>query len=151
MKRGLRLTQPDDAVATLQVRRSQLLELIREAIGEARPLRRNVAVLMLCLEPKDRLRLFTLDHAENAIRAAVTVLPRLLRPVDRYCFVGADQICVLLPDLATTGQALLAAHKLSNEVAAAIEANPGEAWARVLVGIACFPDQADRAESLLVH
>jgi EAL domain-containing protein (putative c-di-GMP-specific phosphodiesterase class I)/GGDEF domain-containing protein len=151
MNAGLRVPQHDDAVGSLQVRRSQLLGLIRDAMQQARPLRRNVAVLMLCLDPKDRLRLFTLDHAENATNATTQALPRLLRSVDRFCLVGADQICVVLPDLSTTAQAFLAAHKLSREISAELEAAPGDAWARVLVGIACFPDQSEDAESLLVH
>lgn len=150
MSPGRRTPQRADA-DTLQVRRSQLLGLIDAAIDQARPLRRYVAVLMLRLDPKDRLRLFTLDHAGDATPAALGVLPRLLRPVDRYCAVGVDQVCVLLPDLATTAQAFLAAHRLSNEVTLELEATHGDDWARVLVGIACFPDQSEDAESLLVH
>jgi EAL domain-containing protein (putative c-di-GMP-specific phosphodiesterase class I)/GGDEF domain-containing protein len=147
-----RLTRPRrNPSASLSVRRSHLLGLVRDAIGQALPARRCVAVLMLRLDPKDRLRLFTLDHAENAAEAATGALPRLLRSVDRFCLVGAEQICVLLPDLASTAQAVLAAHKLSREVSATLEAIPGDPWARVLVGIACYPDQAQDAESLLVH
>jgi EAL domain-containing protein (putative c-di-GMP-specific phosphodiesterase class I)/GGDEF domain-containing protein len=146
-----RLDSPHGPAGSLQVRRSQLLGLIRDAVDRARPAGRSVAVLMLCLDPKDRLRLFTLDHAENAARAAMATLPRLLRSVDRFCLVGAEQVCVILPDLATTAQAFLAAHKLSSEVSAGLEALPGEPWARVLVGIACFPDQSEDAEALLVH
>jgi len=133
------------------VRRSQLLAVVREAITKARSVQRGVAVLMICLKPKDRLRLFTQDQVEAHLEKAFAGLAQLLRPADLFCFVGAREVCVVLPDLAAAAQAFLAAHKLSRGVSETARELPGDVWARALIGIACFPDQAEDADSLLMH
>lgn len=146
-----RLAPPPVAAGAMQVRRSELLSLLRDAIERAGSARRSVAVLMLCFDPQDRLRLFTRDEAQDATRLAMEGLPRFLRPADRYCSVGMEQVCIVLPDLTTTAQAFLAAHKVSAEISVAFQSMSRDLWARVVVGIATYPEQAKDAESLLVN
>jgi EAL domain-containing protein (putative c-di-GMP-specific phosphodiesterase class I)/GGDEF domain-containing protein len=133
------------------VRRSQLLAVVREAIDKATSMQRSVAVLMIRLKPKDRLRLFTQDHAEAHLEKAFAGLAQLLRSEDLFCVVGVRQVCVVLPDLPATAQAFLAAHKLSRELSQATRELPGDIWDRALIGISCFPDQAEDPDSLLLR
>jgi EAL domain-containing protein (putative c-di-GMP-specific phosphodiesterase class I) len=65
--------------------------------------------------------------------------------------VNAGQVCIVLPDLANAAQALLAAYKLSRGMHEAAADTPGEPWVRPLIGIACFPDQAEDEASLLMQ
>lgn len=134
------------------VPRSQLLEVIRIAINSARRERRGVGVLMLRVSPHDRLHLFTKDSMEAELQGVLSSLPDLLRPADCLCFVDARQVCVVLPNLTSTAQAFLASHKLSRGICEAIN-NAQAEWpgARPLIGIACYPEQAGDAESLLVQ
>ena len=138
-----RRTQNPSVDAGKPVGRSQLLDVIREAVQAAQRQHRSAAVLMLCLKPKDRLNLLTQDQVQERLEAALARLPALLRPADLYCVVNAGQVCIVLPDLANAAQALLAAYKLSRGMHEAAADTPGEPWVRPLIGIACFPDQAE--------
>jgi len=145
-------TQKPPADAGKPVGRSQLLGVIRDALQGARKHQRSAAVLMLCLKPKDRLHLLTQDHVQDRLEGAIAYLPSLLRPADLYCVVGPGQVCVVLPDLANTAQALLAAYKLSRGMhEATADAAASDPWVRALIGIACFPDQAEDESSLLMQ
>ncbi|HXV06976.1 MAG TPA: GGDEF domain-containing phosphodiesterase [Burkholderiales bacterium] len=133
------------------MQRSRLVPAVGEAIAKASTAKRCVAVLMLRLKPKDRLFLFTQQDVEAQARKEFEQLAQLLRPADRYCIVDTLQTCILLPDLAAAAQATLAAHKLSRAMAHASRNPPGQSWARLLIGIACCPDHAEDAESLLMR
>jgi EAL domain-containing protein (putative c-di-GMP-specific phosphodiesterase class I) len=106
---------------------------------------------MLRLRPKDRLSLFTQERWEARAEKEFIYLARLLRPADRYCIVDTLQLCIVLPDLAAAAQATLAAHKLSRAMTHSSRNLPGQAWGRVLIGIACSPDHAGDVETLLMH
>jgi len=133
-----------------QIQRSHLVPAVAETIAKARSTKRCVAVLMLRLKPKDRLRLFTQEHIGAQAEQEFVQLAQLLRPADRYCIVDTLQLCMVLPDLAAAAQATLAAHKLSRATAHASRRLPGLIWGRVLIGIACSPDHAEDAETLLM-
>ena len=105
---------------------------------------------MLRLKPKDRLHLFTQEHIVAQAEQEFAQLAELLRPADRYCVVDTLQLCMVLPDLATAAQATLAAHKLSRAISHAARPSPVLSWGRVLIGIACSPDHAEDAETLLM-
>jgi len=144
-------TQDPTADAGKPVGRSQLLGVIRDAVQGARTHQRSAAVLMLCLKPKDRLHLLTQDRVQERLEGAIAKLPLLLRPADLYCVVGPGQVCVVLPELANTAQALLAAYKLSRGMHEATADGASDPWVRALIGIACFPDQAEDESSLLMQ
>jgi EAL domain-containing protein (putative c-di-GMP-specific phosphodiesterase class I) len=133
------------------MQRSRLVPAVGEAIVKARVGKRCVAVLMLRLKPKDRLRLFTHADVEAQANQEFEQLAQVLRPADRYCIVDTLQMCILLPDLGAGAQATLAAHKLSRAMALASRNQAGMDWARVLIGVACCPDHAQDAESLLTR
>ena len=124
--------QKPAADAGKPVGRSQLLGVIRDALQGARKHQRSAAVLMLGLKPKDRLHLLTQDHVQDRLEGAIAYLPSLLRPADLYCVVGPGQVCVVLPDLANTAQALLAAYKLSRGMhEATADAAASDPWGPV--------------------
>ncbi len=133
-----------------QIQRSHLVPAVAETIAKARSAKRCVAVLMLRLKPKDRLHLFTQEHIGAQAEQEFVQLAQLLRPADRYCIVDTLQLCMVLPDLAAAAQATLAAHKISRAMADASRRLPGLIWGRVLIGIACSPDHAEDAETLLM-
>jgi EAL domain-containing protein (putative c-di-GMP-specific phosphodiesterase class I) len=141
--------QKQPGAQTLQ--RSHLVPVVREAIAKARTANRCVAVLMLRLKPRDRLSLFTQEDLESQAAQEFVQLAQLLRPTDRYCTADTLQLCIVLPDLAAAAQATLAAHKLSRAMAHAPRNPPGQGWGRALIGIACCPDHAQDAESLLMR
>jgi EAL domain-containing protein (putative c-di-GMP-specific phosphodiesterase class I) len=130
--------------------RSHLVPVVAQTIAKATSAKRCVAVLMLRLKPKDRLCLFTQENAGAQAEKEFVQLAELLRPADRYCIVDTLQVCIVLPDLAAAAQATLAAHKLSRTMAHASRRLSGQIWGRVLIGVACCPDQAQDAESLLM-
>ncbi len=134
-----------------QMQRSHLVPVVGETIAKASAAKRGVAVLMLRLKPKDRIYLFTQERWEVQAEKEFVQLAQLLRPADRYCIVDTLQLCIVLPDLAAAAQATLAAHKLSRAMAHASRKLPGQSWGRVLIGIACCPDHAEDAESLLMR
>lgn len=106
---------------------------------------------MLRLRPRDRLCLFTQERWEAQAEKEFVQLAQLLRPADRYCIVDTRQLCIVLPDLAAAAQATLAAHKLSRAMAHASRKLHEQTWGRVLIGVACWPDHAKDAESLLMR
>ncbi len=132
-----------------QIQRSQLVPAVAETIAKARSAKRCVAVLMLRLKPRDRLSLLTQEHIGAQAEQEFVQLAQLLRPADRYCIVDTLQLCMVLPDLAAAAQATLAAHKLSRAMMHASRRLP-LIWGRVLLGIACSPDHAEDAETLLM-
>lgn len=131
--------------------RSRLLPSLAETIAKAAVAKRCVAVIMLRLKPNDRLALFTSEDAAVQAEHEFMQLAQLLRPADQYCIVDALQLCIVLPDLATAAQATLAAHKLSRAMTHAPWQTSGKLWGRGLIGVACWPDQATDAESLLIR
>jgi len=131
--------------------RHDLRQAIRSAISDACEARRHCAVLLVSVEPKDRLLLLTQDWVDPHIAEAMHTLPTMLRGADRYAMLGPRQCCILLPALANVAQAMLAAHKISRSLFELLSTQPGEGWARVLVGIACCPEHAVDTDMLLMR
>jgi len=131
--------------------RGQLREAIRGAIVEADGTRRHCAVLIVSIEPKDRLLLLTQDWVDGRIAAAMHCLPAVLRKADHYAVLGQRQCCVLLPGLASVAQALLAAHKVSRDLTEILSEGLDEPWSRILIGIACHPEHGTETNALLLR
>jgi len=132
-----------------RISKSQLLGAISVGAKQATNSQRSMAVLMLAIKPKDRLRALTQDFIDERIARALNSIVALLRPADRYCPVGASQLCLVLRDLANPAQALLAAHMLARAGTEALATDPHEAWARVLVGVSCSESIVDADTFLL--
>ncbi len=131
--------------------RSQLRQAIRDAIAESDGTGRRCAVLVVSIEPKDRLLLLTHDWVDDRIASALHCLPRILRKADYYAILGQRQCCILLPGLASVAQAFLAAHKVSRDLSEVLFDGVGEPWSRVLIGIGCHPEHATEADGLLLR
>ena len=116
---------------------------------DARRNQRVVAVVMVSVWVMDRLDLITDDSIEQRWPLALQRLPQLLRSADFLCPVGDRQVCMVLPGLASTAQAVLAAHKISRAVHSALMRGGEAATFRILAGIASFPEHAASAEALL--
>jgi len=131
--------------------RGQLRGAVQAAIASATDSGRHCAVLVVAVEPKERLLLLTQDWFDDRLTAALHRLPDMLRKADRYAILGQRQCCILLPGLANVAQALLAAHKISRDLTDALNDRAHEGWARVLVGIACHPEHATDADALILR
>jgi len=145
------VAQDESASTQPLLGRQDLRQAIRSAIATATDTRRHCAVLMVSVEPKDRLLLLTQDWVDLHVAEALHSLPRMLRRADRYAMLGPRQCGILLPALANVAQAMLAAHKISRHLFEHLSAQPGEGWARVLIGIACCPEHAVDADGLLIR
>ncbi|HZR01768.1 MAG TPA: GGDEF domain-containing phosphodiesterase [Burkholderiales bacterium] len=132
-----------------QLSRADLFGFLTQSLESAKAHTTELAVLVLSVQPKDRLLVLTDDRVDGEMSQALAALPTLLRSVDRFAFVGERQVCVVLPTLTNPAQPWLAAHKLSRAICAGLSDRSGESWVRALVGIACFPKHGVTAQSLL--
>jgi EAL domain-containing protein (putative c-di-GMP-specific phosphodiesterase class I) len=124
-----------------------LLERVGAALREAAEDNRLVAVLMVSVSTPDRVFLLTEQQLTRRWSAAVDTVPELLRKPDFFCRVGEHQFCVVLPGLASPAQALLAAYRITRAIAPRLADD--EDTARVLAGVACFPEHGEAPERLL--
>lgn len=145
------LTSDPVRTANACLSRAQLREAARAAILEAAGSGRHCAVLVVAVEPKDRLLLLTEDWMDSRIAHALHCLPGTLREADRYAILGQRHCCILLPGLTNVAQALLAAHKISRDLSERLSERASEPWARVLIGIACHPDHAAEPDGLIMR
>jgi EAL domain-containing protein (putative c-di-GMP-specific phosphodiesterase class I) len=140
---------PRTAAPQQEIGRAQLLERIDAALRDAAEDSRLVAVLMVCVNAADRVFLLTQQQLTRRWSLAVDAVPDLLRKPDFFCRVGEHQFCVVLPGLASPAQALLAAYKITRAIAPCLADEWAEDSARVLAGVACFPEHGDAGERLL--
>ncbi len=139
--------RPADALLT----RARLRQSVQTAVASATDSGRHCAVLIVGVEPKDRLQILTQDWMDSRIAVALQMLPEILRKSDRYAVLGERRCCILLPGLTNMAQAMLAAHKISRDLSNALSGNSNEAWARILIGIACYPEHANDADALIMR
>ncbi len=139
------------AIDSQQLDRDKLRTALDNAVQHARMSQRFVAMLMVKLDRHDRLDAIIGTPTADIMRVALSRLPDILRPADRYVCVSDDKICVLLPNLKSSAQAILAADRIHQTLA---EPYPGEKRASVVrpvIGIACFPEHSNSGNELIVH
>ncbi len=89
-------------------------------------------------------------RAGDAVCAQVAAsLTAALRPADRIFRVGRGELAVLLPNLTTAAQPVLAAHKIVRTLGSQLEIAPYTLYCVPRVGVACAPDHAGEADTLL--
>jgi len=136
---------------TQQLDRQHLRVALDNAVQHARMSQRNVSVLMVKLDRHDRLDAIIGAPTGEIMRQALARLPAILRPADRYVAVSDDKICVLLPNLKSSAQALLAADRIHQTLAAPYPGDQRQSIVRPVIGIGCFPEHSATANDLIVH
>lgn len=137
--------------SSLELARVSLKTTLTNAIDHARVAQRTVAVLMVALTRGDRLDALFGTPTRDIMQQALTRLPGVLRPVDRFVQITDEKMCVILPNLKTSALAWLAASKLQAALEAPFSFDEAQTVVRPVIGIACFPDHADRAEEIVIH
>jgi diguanylate cyclase len=150
-KRPIDGSAPDNDGASMTLTRQDLLGATAKAIEYAQMSQRVCALLMVHLIRPDKLDALVGIPTANVTRQAQLRLPGALRSVDRFVAVTDDKIAVLLPNLRSTAQSLLAAEKLQRTLEADFAFDGEKVSVRPVIGVATFPDNATSAEELLIH
>ncbi len=138
---------PEESVAG---EREELLRVLDRETAVARATDGRLAVLIIELRRVDRLH--ALLRGPDPAMTMVLVVDRLrkaLRPEDRVAALSEEQVCVVLPRLAHTSQAVLAAVKLLRALDRPIVHEGGSAVLRPCVGIASLPENGYEPGELL--
>jgi EAL domain-containing protein (putative c-di-GMP-specific phosphodiesterase class I)/GGDEF domain-containing protein len=131
--------------------REELLKLLDRETAIARATNGKLAVLILELRRVDRLQ--ALLKGPSPATTMTLVLDRLrkvLRPEDRMAPISDEQVCVILPRLAHSSQAVLAAVKLLRALDRPIAHEGGSAALRPCVGVATVPEHGFDPAQLLM-
>ncbi len=143
--------------ATAHVLESQELDRVAlraslaNALDHARMSQRHVAALIIELSRPDRLEALLGVATADIMRRALKRLPAALRPVDRFVQLSDEKLCIFLPNLKSEAQAWLAAGKLQQTLEAPFSFDDVVINVRPIIGIALFPEHANRAEHLIVN
>ena len=130
--------------------RALFLDRLTQSLAQARRDRHRLAVLRLGLD-RFRLVLDTLGHAAGDALLQV-VAARLREPVreaDSVARLAADEFGVLVRQVHEVGDAARVARKLLEAVSAPVTLGGREIVITASVGVAMFPGDGDRDETLL--
>ncbi|MDD3327963.1 MAG: EAL domain-containing protein [Zoogloea sp.] len=132
--------------------RSLLGDRMAQAMARAERENRRVAALVLDL---DRFKTIndSLGHAigDQLLQGVATRLRDLVRHSDTVSRLGGDEFVVVLTGLEHPAQALPAARKILEALAAPFQLGEHELLITPSIGIALYPDNAGDPETLLKH
>ena len=112
--------------------------------------RAGYAVLVVHLRRSDRTRaLAGAAAARQAIDIIRERLEDLLLPRDRFALIGVDELLLFLPDVDSTGRALLVANRLVRKLEEPVRHAGAEMRARPAIGCALFPAHGRDPEALI--
>ena len=142
---------PDSQEAAEVSSREELLKLLDRETAVARATDGRLAVLILELRRVDRLQALLRGPApQTTMTLVLDRLRKALRPEDRMAAIGDEQVCIVLPRLAHSSQAVLAAVKLLRVLDRPIAYEGGTAVMRPCVGIALLPEHGFDPADLLM-
>jgi len=122
---------------------------------ELRQEARRKGTLAVMFVDLDRFKLVndTLGHevGDEFLMVAAQRLASTLREADTVARLGGDEFAAVLPDVGDQGEATLVAHKLLRALAQPFMVKGQRLRIDASIGIACYPDQGDTAETLLSH
>jgi diguanylate cyclase len=151
-KRPLAADGSDPAAeAAMVLTRGGLVTAAANAIEYAQMSQRAVSLLMIQIARPDKLDAIVGVPTGAVTKQALRRLPGSLRSVDRYVEISEDKIAVLLPNLKTSAQALLAGEKLRRLLESEFSIDGTKVLVRPVVGVANFPDDSKTAEELVIH
>jgi EAL domain-containing protein (putative c-di-GMP-specific phosphodiesterase class I)/GGDEF domain-containing protein len=111
----------------------------------------GVAVLIIELRQANRMDALTGNVSMHAIKNYTEqLLDTMLRAADRYTHFSGEQICLVLPGLASKDQAVLAANKIISEFQKPFTIGEYRVILRPHIGISNFPEFGCDAGQLLM-
>jgi len=131
-----------DALTDLPNRRL-MLDRLRQAMDDARRLRRCAAVLFLDLDRFKQVN-DSLGHdvGDRLLKEVARRLKAVLRRGDTACRLGGDEFVAVLTDLEKPEDASMVARKILEVLQAPIETGLGPLIATASIGIAAYPDDS---------
>ena len=110
----------------------------------------GLAVFFIELRRSDRTQaLARLEAAHAAMDLVCGRLGKILRPGDRFALNGVDEILLVLPEVDSTGRALLVASRLVHDLQEPMRSLTAYTRVRPSIGCALFPAHGDDAEELI--
>jgi EAL domain-containing protein (putative c-di-GMP-specific phosphodiesterase class I)/GGDEF domain-containing protein len=144
---------PMPATSAHQCDAETLLPYLEQLILRRRPNERaptGFAVFFIALRRSDRTQaLAGLEPARAAILTVCERLAGILRPGDRFAVYGVDEILLVLPEVDSTGRAVLVASRLVQTLQEPMTELISHTRVRPSVGCAVFPAHGDDAEALI--
>lgn len=142
--------QPAATAGRHQLTHSQLVDFLNHEIVKAGA--GAIAVLIMELRRANRLEAITDGISTQLIMHYTDQrLNGLLRDADRYANFSGEQICLVLPGLASKDQGVLAAIKLLSELQKPFKIGDYQITLRPQIGIANFPELGRDAGQLLMY
>lgn len=130
--------------------RALMLDRLTQAIGQARRVKSQVAVMFLDL---DNFKLVndTLGHmgGDQLLKAVATRLKSCLREVDTCARIGGDEFVLILPLVNGETDTAVIADKILHALESKFEVAGQEIYATVSIGIALYPQDGETPEDLL--
>ena len=110
----------------------------------------GLAVFFIELRRSDRTQaLARLESARAAMGIVCARLSDMLRPGDRFALNGVDEILLVLPEVDSTGRALLVASRLVHNLQEPMRELSSHSRVRPAVGCSLYPAHGDDAEELI--
>jgi diguanylate cyclase (GGDEF)-like protein len=129
--------------------RALLLQAAERALSNGNG-NQEVALLVIDLDRfRDVNDTLGREQGDAVLKEVGTRLARSVRATDMVARVEADRFGVLLPDLARSGDAALAADNLLAELSQQMDVAGAALSVDATIGIACAPDHAQNADLLL--
>jgi diguanylate cyclase (GGDEF)-like protein len=132
--------------------RTLLSDRLSQALASADREKHCIAVLFIDLDHFKQIN-DTLGHdvGDAVLRRIAARISLLLRKSDTLSRLGGDEFVLLLPAIARKEDAMLVAQKIIGALEVAIEVSDTSFSVTPSIGISCFPDDGQDAETLLKH
>lgn len=127
-------------------------EALERSVARARRFSRNMATVILNLDHFKSVN-DTLGHQKgNKLLQAVTKrITLIIRKNDLLAHLGGDEFGMILDGITDFYGAGIFAERLHSILKAPFSVNDSQIYLTASIGIACFPDNADDADSLIKH
>lgn len=130
--------------------RRLLYDHFDKAVARARRQRNQVVLLFVDIDDFKSINdKFGHLSADSLLRQVATRLTACIRRSDTACRYGGDELVVLLPDIETPGQAIVAAERIRTELAAPYDVDGMPVRMTASIGMATWPIDGEDCVALI--
>ncbi|MGA9852875.1 MAG: bifunctional diguanylate cyclase/phosphodiesterase [Gammaproteobacteria bacterium] len=141
-----------DKILSLRPNRPSLIRHLESYLRRTQSSGKQVALLMVQVKRGQEFgALFGSSSIEELMKQFAGRLESICRSDDRIVRSGDHEYALILPDILNEGHAILAANKILRVLYAPFEIGGQVVSVGASMGIALFPDHADKAGTLLQH